>query len=56
MDREEACNIILKMLKDETDINKRQALDIALDSIAAVDRVNGILVSYGVYTKQEKGE
>lgn len=46
MTREEASRIVLEMLKQETDLNKLKALNIALDSIAAVDKISNVLESY----------
>lgn len=46
MSGEEATKILLEMLKPETDMKKREAIDIALDSIAAVDRLKSVIDSY----------
>ena len=46
MSREEASAILLGLLESELDSNTRQAINIALDSIAAVDRLTKVLDSY----------
>ena len=46
MTREEANKVLLNVLQEEIPPEERQAIDIALDSIAAVDRLTKVLDSY----------